>query len=186
MTTRMPAAFIGHGNPMHAVRPNRYTEAWADFGRSVPRPRAILVISAHWYTNATAVTGDHKIAFAAFQDSTDTGKWTYPFLGADGYANGTEYFYVTGPAHASGKGQLYTSALAHVAGDVAAPAGGSTTAVIRMGNLATFGIYFGTGAPTVSAAKGSLYLRRDGTTTNNRAYINTDGGTTWTALTTAA
>ncbi len=52
----MPAAFIGHGNPMQAVRPNRYTEAWRDFGRSVPRPRAILVISAHWYTNATAVT----------------------------------------------------------------------------------------------------------------------------------
>ena len=53
----MPAAFIGHGNPMQAVRPSRYTEAWRDFGRSVPRPRAILVISAHWYTNATAVTG---------------------------------------------------------------------------------------------------------------------------------
>lgn len=136
--------------------------------------------------NATAVTGDHKIAFAAFQDSTDTGKWTYPFLGADGYANGTEYFYVTGPAHANGKGQLYTSALATIAGAVAAPAGGSTAAVLRLSNLSTFGIYFGTGVPTVSAAKGSLYMRRDGTSTNNRAYINTDGGTTWTALTTAA
>lgn len=54
--TRMPAAFIGHGNPISALRPNRYTQAWHDFGRSVPRPRAILVISAHWYTNATAVT----------------------------------------------------------------------------------------------------------------------------------
>ena len=54
--TRMPVAFIGHGNPMHALRTNRYTEAWAEFGRSVPRPRAILVISAHWYTNVTAVT----------------------------------------------------------------------------------------------------------------------------------
>jgi 4,5-DOPA dioxygenase extradiol len=52
----MPAAFVGHGDPMQAVRPSRYTEAWAEFGRSVPRPRAILVISAHWYTNATAVT----------------------------------------------------------------------------------------------------------------------------------
>jgi 4,5-DOPA dioxygenase extradiol len=52
----MPAAFIGHGNPMNALRPNRYTEAWRAFGESVPRPRAILVISAHWYTNATAVT----------------------------------------------------------------------------------------------------------------------------------
>jgi 4,5-DOPA dioxygenase extradiol len=53
---RMPAAFIGHGNPMYALEDNRYTQAWRGFGASVPRPRAILVISAHWYTNATAVT----------------------------------------------------------------------------------------------------------------------------------
>jgi 4,5-DOPA dioxygenase extradiol len=52
----MPAAFIGHGNPMNALETNRYTQAWRDFGRSVPRPRAILVVSAHWYINATAVT----------------------------------------------------------------------------------------------------------------------------------
>lgn len=52
----MPIAFIGHGNPMNALDRNRYTEAWRRFGESVPRPRAILVISAHWYTNATAVT----------------------------------------------------------------------------------------------------------------------------------
>ena len=54
--TRMPVAFLGHGNPMNALQTNRYTEAWRVFGASVPRPRAILVISAHWYTNATAVT----------------------------------------------------------------------------------------------------------------------------------
>jgi 4,5-DOPA dioxygenase extradiol len=52
----MPAAFLGHGNPMNALEHNRYTEAWRVFGESVPRPRAILVVSAHWYTNATAVT----------------------------------------------------------------------------------------------------------------------------------
>lgn len=52
----MPAAFLGHGNPMNALERNRYTEAWRHFGQSVPTPRAILVISAHWYTNATAVT----------------------------------------------------------------------------------------------------------------------------------
>ena len=57
MTTEaMPAAFLGHGSPMNALETNRYTEAWAAFGRSVPRPRAILVVSAHWYVNATAVT----------------------------------------------------------------------------------------------------------------------------------
>ena len=52
----MPAAFIGHGSPMNAIESNRYTEAWHSFGMSVPRPRAILVISAHWYISATAVT----------------------------------------------------------------------------------------------------------------------------------
>jgi len=52
----MPAAFFGHGNPMNALEVNRYTSAWKAFGEAVPRPRAILVVSAHWYINATAVT----------------------------------------------------------------------------------------------------------------------------------
>src|SRR3954453_9438204 len=56
MGATMPAAFFGHGNPMNALEVNRYTEAWRDFGVAVPRPRAILVVSAHWYINATAVT----------------------------------------------------------------------------------------------------------------------------------
>jgi 4,5-DOPA dioxygenase extradiol len=54
--TTMPVAFLGHGSPMNALESNRYTEAWRAFGASVERPRAILVISAHWYINATAVT----------------------------------------------------------------------------------------------------------------------------------
>ncbi|MFP5346857.1 MAG: 4,5-DOPA dioxygenase extradiol [Actinomycetes bacterium] len=56
----MPAAFFGHGNPMNALEVNRYTEAWRTFGESVPRPRAILVVSAHWYIQATAVTAMPK------------------------------------------------------------------------------------------------------------------------------
>lgn len=52
----MPAAFIGHGNPMNALEVNRYTASWRAFGAAVPRPRVILVVSAHWYVNATAVT----------------------------------------------------------------------------------------------------------------------------------
>lgn len=55
-TTPMPAAFLGHGSPMNALGRNRFTEAWRAFGASVPRPRAILAISAHWYLNTTAVT----------------------------------------------------------------------------------------------------------------------------------
>jgi 4,5-DOPA dioxygenase extradiol len=52
----MPAAFVGHGSPMNALELNRYTSAWRAFGEAVPRPRAILCVSAHWYINATAVT----------------------------------------------------------------------------------------------------------------------------------
>ena len=52
----MPAVFLGHGSPMNAVERNRFSAAWASFGASVPRPRAILAISAHWYVNVTAVT----------------------------------------------------------------------------------------------------------------------------------
>ena len=55
-TKRMPAAFLGHGSPMNALETNRYTSAWRAFGASVPRPRAILVVSAHWYVGVTAVT----------------------------------------------------------------------------------------------------------------------------------
>ena len=66
-----------------------------------------------------------------------------------------------------------------------APVAGGASAVL-MTSTAGFGIYAGSGVPTVSAAKGSLYLRTDGTTTNDRAYINTNGSTTWTALTTVA
>ena len=54
--TPMPAVFFGHGSPMNALETNRYTEAWRSFGEGVPRPRAILVVSAHWYVNVTAVT----------------------------------------------------------------------------------------------------------------------------------
>lgn len=54
--TTMPAAFFGHGSPMNALETNRYTEAWAHYGESMPKPSAILAISAHWFVNATAVT----------------------------------------------------------------------------------------------------------------------------------
>jgi 4,5-DOPA dioxygenase extradiol len=53
---RMPALFIGHGSPMNTLERNGFTDAWRDLGRKLPRPRAILVISAHWYIGATAVT----------------------------------------------------------------------------------------------------------------------------------
>ena len=56
MTSLMPALFIGHGSPMNTIERNGFTEAWRAMGRQLPRPRAVLVVSAHWYFGATAVT----------------------------------------------------------------------------------------------------------------------------------
>jgi len=52
----MPAVFFGHGNPMNALLRNDYTEGWAAVGAAIPRPRAVLCVSAHWYIPAAMVT----------------------------------------------------------------------------------------------------------------------------------
>lgn len=56
MTDLMPAIFFGHGNPMNALLKNAYTDAWAALGDELPRPRAVLCVSAHWHVPGTAVT----------------------------------------------------------------------------------------------------------------------------------
>lgn len=56
MAKPMPAIFFGHGNPMNAVEHNAWTDGWAAIGKSIPRPRAVLSISAHWYLPSTLVT----------------------------------------------------------------------------------------------------------------------------------
>lgn len=56
MTRRMPALFLGHGNPMSAIRDNLWSRCWVEIGRQLPRPRAVLSVSAHWYLPETAVT----------------------------------------------------------------------------------------------------------------------------------
>lgn len=56
MPERMPTVFFGHGNPMNALLRNQFTEAWAALGRNLPRPKAILCVSAHWYMEDSAVT----------------------------------------------------------------------------------------------------------------------------------
>lgn len=54
--TRMPALFIGHGSPMNALEDNIYTRKWQQLGASILRPKAIVVVSAHWTTQGVAVT----------------------------------------------------------------------------------------------------------------------------------
>jgi 4,5-DOPA dioxygenase extradiol len=58
--SRMPAIFVGHGNPMNALAHNPFTDRWAELGTSIPKPKAILSVSAHWYVPEAAVTGNSR------------------------------------------------------------------------------------------------------------------------------
>lgn len=58
--TKMPAAFIGHGSPMNTLENNRFTATWRELGPTLPRPRAVLAISAHWFIHGSAVTAMQK------------------------------------------------------------------------------------------------------------------------------
>src|SRR5919112_3496436 len=54
--THMPEIFIGPGSPMNTLELNGFTRGWRGVGKALPRPRAIVVVSAHWFFGATAVT----------------------------------------------------------------------------------------------------------------------------------
>jgi 4,5-DOPA dioxygenase extradiol len=56
MSATLPALFVGHGNPMNAIRVNAWTRAWSELGAQLPRPRAVLSVSAHWYVPGLAAT----------------------------------------------------------------------------------------------------------------------------------
>ncbi|MGD9899982.1 MAG: 4,5-DOPA dioxygenase extradiol [Calditrichaceae bacterium] len=58
--TKMPVLFIGHGSPMNAIDENEFSQAWSDTSKTIPAPKAILCISAHWQTNGTLVTSMEK------------------------------------------------------------------------------------------------------------------------------
>jgi 4,5-DOPA dioxygenase extradiol len=60
MMATMPALFIGHGSPLNTLERNGFTQAWETIGQRIPAPRALLVISAHWFFGATAVTAMAK------------------------------------------------------------------------------------------------------------------------------
>lgn len=60
MTIKMPVLFVGHGSPMNAIEENEFARAWSEMGSQLPRPKAILAVSAHWETAGTRVTAMEK------------------------------------------------------------------------------------------------------------------------------
>ncbi|HSN58557.1 MAG TPA: 4,5-DOPA dioxygenase extradiol, partial [Clostridiaceae bacterium] len=53
---KMPALFVGHGSPMNAIEDNEYSRGWKEIAKKIPKPEAILSVSAHWYTDGTKVS----------------------------------------------------------------------------------------------------------------------------------
>lgn len=60
MKQKMPVLFVGHGNPMNVIEDNEFSRAWDAAGKSLPKPKAILCVSAHWVTRGTLVTAMDK------------------------------------------------------------------------------------------------------------------------------
>lgn len=123
-------------------------------------------ISAITVAPSTISFGHTDFAYTTAATSTTTGA----IRNAGGLGNaGAGFFGGTVVSHAN----------------TAIPAGGSTGAGLAVSATPNFGVFFGSGVPTLSAAQGSLYLRSDGSSTSTRMYVNTDGATAWTAVTTA-
>ncbi|MFI5220358.1 MAG: 4,5-DOPA dioxygenase extradiol [Bacteroidia bacterium] len=59
-TEQMPVLFLGHGNPMNAIEDNEFSKGWKEIGKTLPKPNAILCVSAHWETRGTFVTAMEK------------------------------------------------------------------------------------------------------------------------------
>jgi 4,5-DOPA dioxygenase extradiol len=60
MNERMPVVFLGHGSPMNAAEDNEFSRSWVRLGRELPRPKAILAVSAHWYAGKSLVCADES------------------------------------------------------------------------------------------------------------------------------
>lgn len=121
--------------------------------------------------------------YAANAAAVGAAKTVYSFYSAANTATGggtTWGFYGAGTAPNRFNSDLL------IYGGTAIPAGGTAGAGLKFSSTANFGVFFGSGAPTLSAAKGSFYLRSDGSGTTDRAYIATNSSGTWTALTTVA
>lgn len=131
------------------------------------------------YSAGTPGAGSYEACKIAVTETALPTGTNYLIRASAGAAGTTDKFTVTNA------GVVNSVGAATILSGTAIPANGTAGSGYKFSSATNFGIFFGSSTPSLSAAKGSLYLRSDGTGTTDRAYINTDGGTTWTAITTA-
>ena len=154
-------------------------------GQTVTANNPVLSLAQTWNNAGVSFT-------AALIDVTSTAAASGSYLlhlrtgGSDRHR-----FYPNGDYIASGSlivqgSSISTAGALQTYSATAIPAGGTAGVGLKVSSTANFGVFFGSGAPTLAAAKGSLYLRSDGSGINDRMYVNTDGSTAWAAVVTAS
>ena len=91
--SRMPVLFLGHGSPMNAIEQNKYSDAWIELGKTLPKPEAILCVSAHWFTRGTRINDSlaPKMVYDMYGFPDALYRVTYPASGAPEIAQQTAH-----------------------------------------------------------------------------------------------
>ncbi len=87
--SKMPVLFIGHGSPMNAIEDNEFTRIWVSIGENLPKPKAILSISAHWYTDGVRICDElhPKQIYDMYGFPRELYELKYPTLGSPEFAH---------------------------------------------------------------------------------------------------
>lgn len=130
-------------------------------------------VAKFFFGNSADNKAYHRAAISLFQNAGGTVNWLSVQASGTAISDGINTSTIKS-----------TNILA--GGTVSIPAGGTAGVGYMLSSTTNFGIFYGSGVPTLAAAKGSIYLRSDGSSVSTRMYVNTDGGTTWTNVTTGA
>lgn len=167
------ASFIGSSGNSGVTNNAFYDGAWKAKNTAAASLYLQTAGKHEWY-NAPSVTAGSELTLATAMVLNASGR----LLLGTATDNGTDIAQFTGSVASTGAATTLNA--------TAIPAGGTAGSGYKFSSTSNFGVFFGSGAPTLAAAKGSLYLRSDGSGTNDRMYVNTNGSTTWTAVVTVA
>lgn len=185
ISNNITGATVGYGTQNQSTVQSDVTSQARYYSTYVNTAAASFTLGTlgHFYATQGTIGSGSTVTnqYGHFAESSLTGATNnYGFYGGIASGSGRYNFYAGGTAANYFAGDLT------IYGGTAIPAGGTAGSGYKLSSTANFGVFFGSGAPTLSAAKGSLYLRSDGTGVNDRMYVNTNGSTTWTAVVTVA